>query len=90
MSIDPKLLHILRCPVSKQKLSLASDDELEILNQHISDASLQHIDGSLVSEHLAAALTTENRHTIYKIVNGIPVMLENESIPAEQLNNWQA
>ena len=88
MSIDPKLLHILRCPVSKQKLTSVSDEDLTILNQRISEQALQHIDGSLVSEHLTAALTTENRHTIYKIVNGIPVMLENESIPVEQLDNW--
>jgi len=88
MSIDPKLLHILRCPVTKQKLTAVSDEDLNILNQRISEDALQHIDGSLVSEPLTAALTTENRHTIYKVVNGIPVMLENESIPAEQLDNW--
>lgn len=88
MSIDPKLLHILRCPVTKQKLIAVSDDELNTLNQRISEDALQHIDGSLVTDHLTAALTTENRHTIYKVVDGIPVMLENESIPAEQLDNW--
>ena len=88
MSIDPKLLHILRCPVSKQKLTAVSDEELTVLNQRIREQALQHIDGSLVVEQLIAALTTENRHTIYKVVNGIPVMLENESIPAEQLDNW--
>lgn len=88
MSIDPKLLYILRCPVSKQKLTAVSDDDLKILNQRISEDALQHIDGSLVTEHLTAALTTENRHTIYKVVNGIPVMLEDESIPVEQLGNW--
>lgn len=88
MSIDPKLLHILRCPVSKQKLTAVSDDELAILNQRIGEKTLQHIDGSTVDEPLVAALVTENRHTIYKIVNGIPVMLEQESIPAEQLEDW--
>ena len=88
MSIDPKLLHILRCPVSKQKLNSVSQDDLNSLNLRISEESLLHIDGSLVSEPLTAALTTENRHTIYKVINGIPVMLENQSIPAEQLDNW--
>lgn len=88
MSLDPKLLYILRCPVSKQKLSEVSDSDLEILNQYISDEALHHIDGTPVTEPLTAALTTENRHTIYKVVNGIPVMLENESIPAAQLENW--
>ena len=88
MSIDPKLLHILRCPVTKQKLNTVSEDDLIILNQCISEDALQHIDGSIVKEQLSAALTTENRHTIYKVINGIPVMLENESIPAEQIENW--
>ena len=88
MSIDPKLLHILRCPVSKQKLNTVSEDDLSVLNQCISNDSLQHVDGTVVAEPLTAALTTENRHTIYKVINGIPVMLENESIPAEQVENW--
>ena len=65
MSIDPKLLHILRCPVSKQKLTAVSEDELDILNQRIDEQTLQHVDGSIVAEQLIAALTTENRHTIY-------------------------
>jgi len=88
MSIDPKLLHILRCPVTKQKLKAASDKEIELLNQLVTNQSLQHLDGSTVSESISTALVTENRQTIYKIANGIPVMLEDQSIPAHQIEDW--
>ena len=88
MAIDPKLLHILRCPVTKQKLKAANEQELELLNQMVATNSLQHSDGSPVDEAVAAALVTENRQTVYKITNGIPVMLEDQSIPAHQIENW--
>ena len=88
MAIDPKLLHILRCPVTKQKLKTANDEELELLNQMIANNSLQHSNGTMVEEVLRAALVTENRQTIYKITAGIPVMLEDQSIPAHQIENW--
>ncbi len=88
MSIDPKLLHILRCPVSKQKLKAAAEEEIELLNRLIVDQRLQHLDGSTVNESLSAALITENRQTIYKIADGIPVMLEDQSIPTLQIEDW--
>jgi len=88
MSIDPKLLHILRCPVTTQKLKAASDKEIELLNQLVTNQSLQHLDGSTVSESISTALVTENRQTIYKIANGIPVMLEDQCIPAHQIEDW--
>jgi len=89
MSIDPKLLYILRCPVTKQKLSRISDEELIQLNQLIDDKALHHADGSVIEQPLTAALVTENRNVIYKITNGIPVMLEDQSIPTQQIENWQ-
>ncbi len=88
MAIDPKLLHILRCPITKQKLKAASEQELQLLNQMVAENSLQHSDGSSVDETIVAALVTENRQTVYKITNGIPVMLEDQSIPAHQIENW--
>ena len=88
MSIDQKLLHILRCPVTKQKLNSATESELEILNRFSTDQSLKHADGSSVEDTLSAALVTENRQIIYKITNGIPIMLEEQSIPAIQIEDW--
>ena len=88
MSVDPKLLYILRCPVTKQKLTVLNDTELETLNRLIESNVLKHADGSVLDQPLSAALVTENRHTIYKITSGIPVMLENESIPADQIEHW--
>ena len=89
MSIDPKLLHILRCPVTKQKLVRATSEEIEQLNKLISEQLLEHVDGSGIEQPLTDALVTENRQIIYQITDGIPVMLEDQSILAQQVENWQ-
>ena len=41
---------------------------------------ISHHDGSALSEKLADALITENGTTIYKIIDDIPIMLEDQSI----------
>lgn len=86
MPIDPKLLEILRCPVTKQGLNYLSQDKLETLNKKINEGVVSHIDGTLVESTVNAALITENGHTIYKIDDDIPIMLEDLSIDAGVLS----
>ncbi len=82
MAIDAKLLEILRCPVTKQNVSLLSADRLAELNGRIERGEVTHLDGSPVTTTLAAALVTENGNTIYKIEDDIPIMLEDLGIAA--------
>ena len=85
MSIDPKLLEILRCPVTKQNVSYLSDADLEKLNGRIAGGEVNHLDGTPVANPLGAALITENRHIVYKIEDDIPVMIEGLSIDGSAL-----
>lgn len=82
MAVDAKLLEILRCPVTKQNLSLLSPDRLAQLNARIEKGEVTHLDGSPVTAAIDAALITENGNTIYKIEDDIPIMLEDLSIAA--------
>ena len=61
MKIDPKLMEILVCPVSKQPVSLLSDDKLARLNEQISQGTVNSLDGEQIKDELSAALITENK-----------------------------
>lgn len=78
--MDQKLLAILRCPVSKQKLSLLDSSTLQALQERIKLGEIVSVDKEVVVTLPQAALITENRNTIYLVLDSIPVMLEEKSI----------
>ena len=83
MPIDPKLLEIIRCPVTKIALFLLKAEQLENLNSQISAGEVLYADGSVVEEKLTDGLITANGNRVYRIESGIPVMLEERSIPMQ-------
>lgn len=83
--MDKRLLTILRCPVSHKGLSVLSKDELARVNAAIGAGALQNHEGSAVSKALDEALITDDGKRIYPVDDGIPVLLEGESISMEQL-----
>ena len=85
MPVDRKLLEILRCPVTKQALSVLSGERVARLNKLIDEGEVQYVDGSTVDRPLDEALITDNGRTIYRVDDGIPVMLEDRGIATEQL-----
>jgi uncharacterized protein YbaR (Trm112 family) len=78
--MDRKLLDILCCPASKQPLALLNKAELAALNQAIAAGDLKRVDGSPQSEPLKEGLITRDHQTIYRIEDGIPVLLSDEGI----------
>ena len=78
--VDKKLLDILVCPVTGAAVSLADADTLSQMNARISAGEVRHVDDSLVAEPLDAALVTADRATIYRVDDGIPVMLPERGI----------
>ena len=84
--MDKKLLSILCCPITHKGLSLARDDVLGSINAAIAGGSLVNRDGSALSETLKEALITDDGKTMYPVDDGIPVLLEGESVAMEQIN----
>lgn len=84
--MDKKLLSILCCPVTHQGLTLASADMLSKVNAAIEAGGVANRDGSVLSATLAEALITDDAKMLYPINDGIPVLLESESIDLAQLS----
>jgi len=84
--MDKKLLSILCCPVTHKGLALARAELLNSLNAAIEAGELVNRDGVVVTEKLSEALVTDDGKTVYPVNDGIPVLLEGESVLLEQLN----
>lgn len=83
--MDKRLLTILRCPVSHKGLSVLKKDQLARVNAAINAGELTNHEGAAVAIPLTEALITDDGKRIYPVDDGIPVLLEDESISMEQL-----
>ncbi|GMQ96103.1 MAG: Trm112 family protein [Gammaproteobacteria bacterium] len=88
MSIDKHLLEILVCPVTKTPVKVLAKDKLAILNREVDKGEVTYVDGSPVEGPLDEALITEDGRTLYRVSDGIPVMLEEQGISAKQVPGW--
>ena len=83
--MDKRLLTILRCPISHKGLSVLKKDELARINAAIAAGELVNYEGAALADPLTEALITDDGKRIYPVDDGIPVLLEDESISMEQL-----
>lgn len=86
--MDRKLLDILVCPASRQPLAMLEKPGLEALNRAIGTGGVQRIDGTPQAEALREALVTRDRKTVYRVDDGIPVLLVEEGIAASQVADF--
>jgi len=71
--------------MSHKGLSVMKKDKLARVNAAIDAGELVNHEGSAVAEALSEALITDDGKRIYPVNDGIPVLLEDESISMEQL-----
>ncbi|NII11476.1 Trm112 family protein [Oleiagrimonas sp. C23AA] len=83
--MDKRLLDILCCPVSKTPVRPLRADELKRLNQAIADGHIETVAGERVLTPVDEALITTDEKVVYRIEDGIPVMLPEEGIGTTQL-----
>jgi uncharacterized protein YbaR (Trm112 family) len=83
--MDKKLLSILCCPVTHKGLAPARGDVLRKVNAAIAAGRLVNREGTPVAAALDEALVTDDGKLLYPVRDGIPVLLEGESIGLEQL-----
>ncbi len=84
-TMEKRLLNLLRCPVTHKGLSLARREMLGRVNSAIQAGKVTNRGGELLAEPLSEALVTDDDKLLYPIANGIPVLLEGESVSLEQL-----
>ena len=88
MPINPDLLEILCCPASKTPVEMVGRARLDRLNAAIAAGYVRYTDGAPVEEALEEALATTDGRTVYRIDDGIPVMLVDRGIPTDQVGSW--
>lgn len=86
--MDRKLLDILVCPASRQPLSLLDKAALAALNRDIAAGAIRRIDDTPQSDALSEALVTRDRRTVYRVDDGIPVLLVEEGIATAQVADF--
>jgi uncharacterized protein len=84
--MDKRLLSILCCPVTHKGLTVAKSDLLSKVNSAIAAGSLENRDGRMLSVTLHEALITNDGKILYPVNDGIPVLLEGESVTLDQLD----
>jgi uncharacterized protein len=83
--ISRQLLSTLVCPEARQPLALADAPLLARLNAAITGGRVRTKAGQLVTAPLEGGLVRQDGAVLYPIVDDIPVMLVEESIPLDQL-----
>jgi uncharacterized protein YbaR (Trm112 family) len=84
--MDRKLLDLLVCPATRQPLALLDKPGLEALNAAIAAGGVTREDGAPQTEAVREALITRDRKTLYRIDDGIPVLLIEEGIPVASVH----
>lgn len=87
MPISDDLLQILCCPRTKVPVQMLPGDQLTKLNEQISKGTVKYLDESTVDKPLDEGLITEDGKTVYRIDDGIPVMLVDQGISTDQLES---
>ena len=86
--MDRKLLDILACPATRQPLAMLEARGLDVLNQAIRAGDVHRVDDTPQSEPLREALVTRDRKRVYRIDDGIPVLLAEEGIATGQVADF--
>ncbi len=85
--IRQELLDLLQCPLTKRPLRLADESLIARLNERIAAGTIKNRVEEMVDTPLSGGLVPEGETFLYPIVDDLPIMLVDESIPLEQLES---
>lgn len=83
--MDRSLLDLLVCPRTHQPLDLLDARGLARVNAAIAADGMPRADGTPQREPLRQGLVTRDGATVYRIDDGIPVLLADESLDTRAL-----
>ena len=78
--MDPNLLNIICCPVTKGKLSIATPEQLALINAEIANSTLKKLNGSIAEKPQSKALINATKTLLYPVEEDIPILLESEAV----------
>jgi uncharacterized protein YbaR (Trm112 family) len=79
------LLKVLRCPEDRSALSLADRALVDRVNSAIRAGRLRNRGGHAVGHPIDGGLVRAAGDLLYPIVDEIPVLLQDEAIPLDQV-----
>ena len=88
--MDRRLLELLACPATRQPLHALDAATLAALNAEIAHGTLQRADGQPQREPIREALATPDGQRVYRVDDGIPVLLVEEGIATAQADDFPA
>jgi uncharacterized protein YbaR (Trm112 family) len=84
--MDPNLLNIICCPVTREKLSAVTPKQLALINAEIANRMLKKLDGSIVEEPQSKGLINATKKLFYPIEEDIPILLESKAIEVKGID----
>ncbi|MEL7537223.1 MAG: Trm112 family protein [Pseudomonadota bacterium] len=84
--MNQQLLDVICCPATHKALEPVSERTLGALNRAIERGAVNTRDGRAVATALDGGLVTVDGRILYPIDDGIPVLLESESVLLAQLD----
>lgn len=88
MALEARFVSTLICPVKKLPLRTASKAQLAFLNREISQGTALMVNGHQVTEPVGDALIRDDGQVLYRISDGIPVLLPEEGIGTTQFTDF--
>ena len=85
--IDKDFLEILACPEDKTPVSMADQSLVDELNRKIEAGELKNRGGETVEAKMDGGLVREDGAWLYRIEDGIPIMLIDEAIALEGIQS---
>lgn len=86
--MDKRLLDILCCPATHAPLRALSAPELEAVNRAIAGGQLRDQGGRACAGAIAEGLITRDGSTIYRVEDGIPVLLADHAVAAPAIEGF--
>ncbi|MBS7456673.1 Trm112 family protein [Coralloluteibacterium stylophorae] len=84
--MDRRLLDLLCCPQTRQPLAPLGAEDLGAVNRAIAAGGVRRVDGEAQAAPLREGLITRDRKILYRVDDGIPVLLADEGIAATQID----
>ena len=83
--INEELLAILVCPRDHSPLSVAGDQMVARVNRAIAAGRIKNQAGRPVEQPIAGGLLRADRHSLYPIHDGIPLLVPDEAISVARM-----